>query len=61
MKRILITGCSDSMFWYGGYIGTSWPLLLECSEEYVVKACDGYSNIVLKKDGQLVDTMPQDA
>lgn len=51
---IHIIKCNDSMMWYASFVGRSFPLLIESKDEYVVRAADGYSNIILKKDGCIV-------
>ena len=55
MKAVKINRCSDSMFWYSSYIGSIVPLLRDGGDYFMVREPAGYSNIVKKTDGNLVD------
>lgn len=52
--RILIERCSDGMMWYASSVGLSVPLLFQDEGEFVVRTPNGYTNIVLLKDGRVV-------
>lgn len=58
MKFIEITGCSNSSMWYASHVGERFKLLRYLPAEenaWLVLASDGFSNIVSKKDGILVE------
>ena len=59
MSKVMvrIDGCSDSLMWYYGHIGEAFVLIRDLPREdcWLVRASDGYSNIVHKKDGSLVE------
>lgn len=50
VTQIRITGCSSSLMWYSDQIGKVFTTINETDEDYLVKAKDGYSNIILKQD-----------
>ena len=54
---VKINDCRDSLLWYAKHIGEAFVLLRDLPGEncWLVRASDGYSNIVHKKDGSLVE------
>lgn len=54
MSKLLITGCTDPLMWYSGRAGESFELIRDKDDSFLVHAADGYSNIVLKKDCEIV-------
>jgi hypothetical protein len=57
MKALLIKSCSNSVMWYHNHIGKVVPLLkvYEKTNEYLSREPEGYSNIVLMNDAEVVD------
>lgn len=55
MKRILITDCSDSQFWYAGLVGSTVEFVREYDSEYLSREPAGYANIILKTDSKIID------
>lgn len=51
-----ITGCTDPFMWYAGKVGEVVPFLREESDCYISREPAGYTNIVRKKDAQIVYT-----
>lgn len=54
MKRLEITGCSDSSMWYAGLVGERVPFLREEHDCYLSREPAGYVNIVRKDDACVV-------
>lgn len=55
MKAIKIKRCSDQMFWYRDLVGTVVPFLRDAPDFYMSREPAGYSNIVRKTDGEIVE------
>lgn len=55
MKKILITGCSDSSFWYADMVGRYVAYEGDYEDGYFSREPGGYLNIVLYKDGEVID------
>lgn len=55
MKAIRIVKCSDRHMWYAPYVGQLAAYYSEYDKEFLSKEPSGYSNIILKCDGELVD------
>lgn len=56
MKRLKITGCTDSLLWYAEKIGEIVPYVStsESEEFYMSREPAGYLNIVYMKDAELL-------
>lgn len=50
ITKVKVKGYSDSLFWYANHVGEVFVTINETAEDYLVRASDGYSNIILKKD-----------
>lgn len=57
-KMLMITGCSNSSFWYAGKAGAVVDYLGFDKDEFITREPSGYVNIVKAQDGQLVDVVP---
>ena len=55
MKKLLITGCSDSMMWYVDKINQEVSLIREESDCYLAIEDAGYVNIVKKCDAIILN------
>lgn len=55
MKAILITGCSDSHFWYADQVGKTVEYVSEYDSEYLSREPAGYTNIILKADAEIIE------
>ena len=55
MKVIKVLRCSDSMMWYYHHVGETFPLLREYETEFLTREPSGYTNIIKKMDGILID------
>lgn len=53
--QLLIIDCSDPYMWYAGMIGKRVPFLYEDSNHYWSREPAGYSNIVRKKDAEIIE------
>lgn len=59
MKRMLmITGCSNSSFWYAGKVGAVVDYLGLDRDEYITREPSGFVNIIKVADAELVDVVP---
>lgn len=59
MKQMLmITGCSNSSFWYAGKVGAVVDYLGLDRDEYITREPSGFVNIVKLGDAELVDVVP---
>ena len=56
---IKIIKCSDVLFWYNSYIGSTFEAYREYKDQYLARAPDGYSNIIKKIDCEVVQNEPQ--
>ena len=56
IKGIKITGCMDPLMWYVDKIGETVPFVYEEDNCFMSREPDGYLNIVLKKDAEIVYT-----
>jgi hypothetical protein len=54
MRKLRITGCSDSSMWYAGMVGQVVELLGADRREYLSREPAGYVNIVKKSDAEVV-------
>ena len=53
---IYIKSAKDHKFWYANSIGGRlYTVIVEGKDEYVVRDNEGYLNIVLKEDSEVVD------
>ena len=52
---IYIKSAKDHKFWYANSIGKTYVVLTHGTTEYVVRDNEGYLNIVLKEDAEVVD------
>jgi hypothetical protein len=53
---IYIKSAKDPKFWYANSIGGRlYSVIVEGKDEYVVRDNEGYLNIVLKEDAEVVD------
>lgn len=55
MKRVYIERCSDSLLWYANRVGEYVPFLREIDEGYLSREPAGYTNIVRREDGRVID------
>ena len=55
-KRIVVTWCSDSLYWYAKYLGTEFIVKREEEDRYWVREPNDYAllNFILKKDSREV-------
>ena len=55
-KRIIVTWCSDSLYWYAKYLGTKFIVKREEEDRYWVREPNDYGllNFILKKDSREV-------
>lgn len=53
---IKITKCCDPMLWYNSHIGEEFATIRLSGEEYLVRASDGYLNIVKIGDCQIIES-----
>lgn len=53
-KRIVVTWCSDSLYWYAKYLGTEFIVKREEEDRYWVREPNDYGllNFILKKDSR---------
>jgi hypothetical protein len=52
---IQIVSYKDPKFWYANSIHNSYSVIVEGKDEYVVRDNEGYLNIVLKEDAEVLD------
>jgi hypothetical protein len=52
---IYIKSAKDHKFWYANSIHNSYSVIVEGKDEYVVRDNEGYLNIVLKEDAEVVN------
>ena len=61
--KVKITKCSDSLMWYSKHIGETYHVIKDYSKEsneYLVRASDGYLNIIRVYDCEIVrDTVKE--
>ena len=50
-----ITNCSDTMMWYRGFVGETFPVFGEEADYYISREKGGYVNIVKKCDAELIE------
>jgi hypothetical protein len=55
MKKLLITGCTDSLMWYDKLVHQVVPFVREEKDYYISREPAGYINIVLKKDASIIE------
>lgn len=55
VRKLRITGCSDSSMWYAGKVGELVDLLGADRREYLSREPAGYVNIVRKTDAEVVE------
>jgi len=51
--KVKITKCNDRMMWYSSHVGEIYDVHRDCSKdtgEYIVRASDGYLNIIRFQD-----------
>lgn len=55
-KRIIVTWCSDSLYWYAKFLGTEFIVKREEEDRYWVREPNewGCINFILKKDSREV-------
>lgn len=61
MKAIRIVQCSDSMMWYRDKVGHIVDFLHEDDQYYWSREPAGYSNIIKRQDGEIVECKLNDA
>lgn len=57
-KMLMITGCSNSSFWYAGKAGSVVDYLGLDRGEYITREPSGFVNIIKFADAELVDVVP---
>jgi len=55
-RMIEITGCSDPYMWYSNYIGSVFNIIREYEGDYLVRAGDGFTNMVFKTDAKRIES-----
>lgn len=55
MKRLYIKKCSDQSMWYADLVETIVEYIREDDTYYYSRAPSGFSNIVKKDDGVVID------
>jgi hypothetical protein len=58
MKMLLITGCSNSSYWYADKIGEVVKFLGHDRDEFITREPSGYVNIIKTPDAELVEVVP---
>lgn len=61
MKMLLITGCSNSSYWYADKIGEVVKFLGIDRDEFITREPSGYVNIIKAPDAELVEVVPAHA
>lgn len=61
MKMLLITGCSNSSYWYADKIGEVVKFLGHDRDEFITREPSGYVNIIKAPDAELVEVVPAHA
>ena len=51
---VLIESCRDPHLWYADHIGERFSIFEQDRDTYLVRAPDGYTNVVWKEDGKVV-------
>jgi hypothetical protein len=54
MQEIKVISCRDSLLWYSSSIGKAFIAYREYGDSYLVRAIDGFSNIVYKCDCEIL-------
>lgn len=54
--RIKITKCHDDLLWYDQYVGWVFDSYRQYEDSFLVRAIDGFSNIVYKCDAEILET-----
>lgn len=49
-SKVMIVKCTDKLMWYRHNIGKTFNIHRELKDEYLVRADDGYLNIIKKSD-----------
>ena len=57
-KMLMITGCSNSSFWYAEKVGSVVDYLGSDRGEYITREPSGFVNIIKFPDAELVDVTP---
>ncbi|MAN51201.1 MULTISPECIES: hypothetical protein [unclassified Marinimicrobium] len=55
MKAIYIEKCKDSQLWYWELVGETVPYIRDIDEGYLSREPAGYTNIVRREDGRVID------
>lgn len=55
MTRIRIEKCSDPQLWYADLVGQEVPYIREIDEGYLSREPAGYTNIVRREDGRVIN------
>lgn len=53
--RIVITDCSDSLYWYNSHVGEEFEVINKGWGDYLVRTPSGYTNIVKENDCMEID------
>ena len=51
---VRIESCRDSHLWYADHVGESFSLFEEDRDTFLVRAPDGYTNVVWREDAKKV-------
>lgn len=54
-EQIKINKCSDSLRWYAKHVGKAFTLIRNYRDGYLVQDPDGYTNMVLHQDAELIN------
>lgn len=55
MRVIYIEKCSDSQLWYRELVGKTVPYIRVIDEGYLSREPAGYTNIVRREDGRVIE------
>jgi hypothetical protein len=55
LKKLLIKKCQSPMLWYWPLVGETVQFIREDAEGYWSREPDGYVNVVLKQDAEIVE------
>lgn len=49
---VRVESCRDAHLWYADHIGEVFSLFEEDRDSYLVRAPDGYTNVIWREDGK---------
>ena len=55
MQKIKIIYCYDTLLWYNLFIGQTFTSYREYEDSYLVRTPDGLSNIIYKRDSEIIN------